>query len=257
MITQYDSVTLDALPSNATNVAVYVGGPFANETEGRRLFPKARILTIAPQASMDAECLDVEPLDATNAQAPGWFQRQIARGVVKPVLYTSASNVQALINALAAGGIQRGHYLIWSAHYTDAPHVCSPSRCGFPQADGTQWTSHALGRNLDESLLLDGFFGPPPPPPDPNHYRWFQPFELADVKLYDKLRAEQTFIHHPHRAELDAVRKSLRRRAESVYVRTHFDPVTRKPIKPNWALYRRGWRFQQLARRANGKLVAK
>ena len=31
-------------------------------------------------------------------------------------------------------------------------------------ADGTQWTNAALGRNLDESVLAAEFFGPPPAP---------------------------------------------------------------------------------------------
>ena len=33
-----------------------------------------------------------------------------------------------------------------------------------PACDGTQWTSSALGRDLDESLLLDDFFTAPEPP---------------------------------------------------------------------------------------------
>jgi peptidoglycan hydrolase-like protein with peptidoglycan-binding domain len=33
--------------------------------------------------------------------------------------------------------------------------------------DGTQWTSAAMGRVLDQSMLRDDFFGAPPPAPDP------------------------------------------------------------------------------------------
>lgn len=263
MLTMYDTVTVDTVPSDAQYVAGYVGGSWPTYEPLRRAFPHARVLSIAPQASMDAECLDVEPFDATNTQAPAWFSRQKARGAAKPVLYTSASNTQALVNTLSAAGIARGQYLIWSAHYTYSPHICSPGGCGYPQADGTQWTDHAFGRNLDESLLNEGFFGPPPPPPDPNHYLWFQSWELPDVKLYDKYRAQgHGLIHHPHHKELKVIRASLRHRAESIYVRVHYDPITKKQRSPQeiqaeFAKYHRRWRFVGLANRANGKQVAK
>lgn len=55
---------------------------------------------------------------------------------------------------------------LWTAHYTNAAHICGPNTCGaLPfTADGTQWTDHTGA--WDESLLLDNFFdflgGPPP-----------------------------------------------------------------------------------------------
>jgi hypothetical protein len=260
MLTMYDTVTVDTVPADAQYVAGYVGGSWPTFEPLRRRFPHARALSIAPEANMDAECLDVEPFDATNTQAPAWFSRQKARGILKPVFYTSASNVQALVNTLAAAGIHRSEYLIWSAHFTYSPHVCAPGGCGYPQADGTQWTDHALGRNLDQSLLLPAFFGPPAPPADPHHYSWFEAFEIADVKEYDKLRAlgHGRFIH-PHHAELVVLRKRLRHRAESIWVRAHFDPKTGKRLvgPVDWAIYHRGWRFQQLAKRANGQQLVK
>ena len=58
-------------------------------------------------------------------------------------------------------------------------HICGPSSCGYPAADGTQWTDSAPGLHgswIDESLLLPSFFPappkppPPPPPPKPAHF---------------------------------------------------------------------------------------
>jgi hypothetical protein len=47
---------------------------------------------------------------------------------------------------------------LWTAHYTEIPHICGPKSCAFPgltiDADGTQW--HSSG--YDESLLADDFF---------------------------------------------------------------------------------------------------
>src|SRR5690242_949385 len=41
-----------------------------------------------------------------------------------------------------------------------ALHICGPSTCGLTghACDGTQWTDAALGRSLDESVLLNNFF---------------------------------------------------------------------------------------------------
>lgn len=162
----YDDVNASLIPRDAFAVAGYVDGAFANTAEMRKLFPHAHLLTIAVFASDDAQCLDVEPGDATNAQVYEWFKRQLARGVYRPVVYTSGSNAAAMQATMKANGFPRSSYRMWTAHYTLVPHRCSPSRCGFglDEADATQFTSTALGRSLDESLLAADFFDPPPAP---------------------------------------------------------------------------------------------
>jgi hypothetical protein len=71
--------------------------------------------------------------------------------------YCSIARAQTLIN-------QYGRpKKLWTAHYTDIPHLCDSS-CGFGfigQADATQWTDH--NGVYDESLCLDDFL----PPLDP------------------------------------------------------------------------------------------
>jgi hypothetical protein len=94
--------------------------------------------------------------------AARWVKRQQARGVKHPVVYTSVSNVPALLGALAKDGIKRLDIRLWTAHYTGRPHLCGP-QCGFGMsttADATQYTNHALGRTLDASLCRDGFLPP-------------------------------------------------------------------------------------------------
>lgn len=162
----YDSVTVSAIPKGAPAVAGYVGGRFLTFPTLVKEFPKAHKLSIAVASTQDAECLDIEPGDSTPALAAGWVRRQKARGVERPVVYTSLSGAQALVNTLQTSGLPRGSYRLWTAHYTFHAHICDP-KCGFglrEPADATQWTDKALGRNLDESLCSNTFFGAVPKP---------------------------------------------------------------------------------------------
>lgn len=157
----YDAIVTANIPHDAEAVAGYVNGRWPTFNSLRALFPKAHRLSIAVNASADAECLDVEPGDATPAQAAAWVKRQRARGVVRPVIYCSVSQARTVLDDLAKAGISRFSIRLWTAHYTHVPHRCN-AKCGFglnATADATQFTDRALGRSLDESLCADNFFG--------------------------------------------------------------------------------------------------
>jgi len=164
-LTMFDSVTPDEIPAVAEAVAGYVGGQWPTYKGLLVSHPHAKHLSIAVSAVESADCLDVEKGDATIAQAPPWLQSPKAKSAntTKPVLYTSVSQAQELINACAKAGIPRSGYLLWTAHYTQTPHLCGPD-CypGFnSHADATQYGNKALGRNLDVSLVrAAGFFRP-------------------------------------------------------------------------------------------------
>lgn len=168
----FDSVTLSAIPPAAPAVAGYVNGNWPTYNQVVVKWPQARHLSISVNQAGDAECLDVEGGDATPDQAPAWILRQQARGVARPVVYTSVSAAQTLLNVLAHAGIPRASVRLWTAHYIYTAHLCGPG-CGYgltTTADATQWTDRSLGRNLDESLTAESFFGATPPPapsPDP------------------------------------------------------------------------------------------
>ena len=160
----YDSVTTDAIPTDAKAAAGYLNGSYANYSAVKARTPNAKhvAITVAGMATIPADCVDVEPGDATNSTATTWVKRRLAGSVkgvngYKPIVYTSASNVGALISALSSAGVSRSKYHVWSAHYS-TQHICGPGHCSYPQADATQWTSKALGRNLDESLVSPGFW---------------------------------------------------------------------------------------------------
>jgi hypothetical protein len=163
-----DSIYVSNLPPGADAYAGYADGRWATFAELRATFPKAHLLSIAVFASDDADCLDVETGDATVEQVYGWFTRQVARKVWRPVIYTSAGNLAQLMATMEANGIHRSAWRCWSAHYGAGKHICGPGSCPYPAADATQWTDSAPGEGgswIDESLLSPGFFGAPKPPP--------------------------------------------------------------------------------------------
>lgn len=175
----WDTATPSAIPIGGAGcdaTAGYIPGcRYPSSEEIRRRVPNKPHLTICTTANADAMCLDVEPRYATPDQTPAWVDRQHARGMAMPVVYTMASWSAAVRQAL--GGRQ---YLLWSAHYgLGRAHICGTDPyCIYPLADATQWANHGPnGENVDQSLLSDRFFaaigglGPVPtkhaaPPPD-------------------------------------------------------------------------------------------
>ena len=159
----FDSIDPSQIPAGQ-DAAGYVDGRWRTFTA----LHGPSNLSVAVFPVDDADALDVEPGDATNADAPGWVRRELGRGHWRPCLYTSVANLPALLAALATAGLTRGQVRIWTAHYTYAPHRCTHA-CN-PQlpvdfvADATQWTDRSGGKNLDESELADDFFGPNIPP---------------------------------------------------------------------------------------------
>lgn len=159
-VAMFDDVDVNLLPANYSVYACYGDGRYANAAAVRSRFPGARVVVIDVRGSYrNGDCLDVEPGDATNADAVAWFRaREGHTSTPKPMLYTSASNVDALHGTMNRAGISRDRYFIWSAHYTGQAHICGS--CGYPKADATQWTDKALGRSLDESLIEEYVLAP-------------------------------------------------------------------------------------------------
>lgn len=156
----YDDVNLELIPLNAKCVAAYASGYYKNLGEARTRFPHSTIVSIATNSGVMAEALDVEAGDATIVQAPAWVAWQISRGVYLPVVYCSASNVDALVAEMTSKGISRKTYRVWSAHYDPSrgAHLCGPGTCGLVKsttADWTQYTDRADNSSLDESILSD------------------------------------------------------------------------------------------------------
>jgi hypothetical protein len=148
--TMYDAVEVSNIPSSAGAVAGYVGGKWPTYAELVKRFPHAAKLSIAINASEDAECLDVENGDATPADAPAWVRKQHARGIKRPVIYANTSTMPSVLQAILKNNIKRSEVRVWSAHYSYQEHV-------EPGSDATQWTDKALGKDLDQSCCEPGF----------------------------------------------------------------------------------------------------
>lgn len=174
MIVMFDSIQ-DNFPTHAVAVAGYDAGnwPTVHFLWFKRYRARYK-LDICIHVDEDGHALDIENGDADlDSRVADWVTRQIARGIHRPVLYISVSRVDDLVQLLESHGIQRAEFKIWSAHY-DSPlgaHVCGPSTCHECRVpcDGTQWTSKALGRNLDESLVNPDFFDFDEPNPHPEY----------------------------------------------------------------------------------------
>jgi hypothetical protein len=160
----YDTALNDQFPAGAAAYAAYVDGGIGNQPNYAYIvsaFPKAQHLSIALSSSDNADALDVEPGAATPSDIPAWYARQVARGIQRPVIYASASTMNSeILSVLSQAGIARAKARLWTAHYGAGEHICGPSSCGLLSvaADGTQWTSSALGLVLDQSLLAENFF---------------------------------------------------------------------------------------------------
>jgi hypothetical protein len=160
----YDTALNDQFPSGAAAYAAYVDGSVGNQPNYAYIvstFPKAQHLSIALFSGDNADVLDVEPGASVPSDIPAWYARQVARGITRPVIYASASTMNSdILPLLSQAGIDRAKTRLWTAHYDLGEHICGPSSCGALSidADGTQWTSNALGLVLDQSLLLDDFF---------------------------------------------------------------------------------------------------
>lgn len=178
-----DSVT----PANlAAGLAVYPGycyGSYNNIAAIKARFPGKRYVSLTPvlQSAVPAMCIDIEPGDANPGQAAEFFRLASHDGAIKPWFYTSAGDMQAVINNLAAAGINRTRYFLWSAHWIGL-HICSKSACGYPQADATQYLSNS---KYDSDVFSTYMFAAPDPYPTLQLGSSGAPVETLQVRLND------------------------------------------------------------------------
>ncbi len=157
----YDSTVVASLPAAAFAYAGYFNGTYANMAPLKARFPNAQLVSVTPDGEKGALYIDVEPGNVTAAAVPG-FIKAGGLGFYASPGASGEYSVQACIDVCTAAGIARNKYRVWSAHWIGR-HICSPSTCGYPQADGTQYVSTA---GWDESAVNSpSFFQLPPPDP--------------------------------------------------------------------------------------------
>lgn len=117
----YDSITANNLPVGGTAYAAYINGNYANVAEVAVRFPGVPLESIDVLNQGIGTVLDVETGDATPTDAPGWLATRKAAGVARPALY---AGLETWITALVPQGRPPR---IWTAHYTQVPHLCDSS----------------------------------------------------------------------------------------------------------------------------------
>jgi hypothetical protein len=263
LVPMYDSIFVSTVPSDAVAVAGYVGGHWPDYDALVAAFPHASHLSIAPFAGLRAHCLDIETFDATPDEAPSWIHSNFI-GEGKPVLYTSASRVDEVNGVMARAGFKRSDYLIWSAHYNYRSHVCAPNVCGWPWANGTQYSDKALNRNLDANLVDPLFFGPPPV--DPHHYDWYPKSAVVFVRHGNRIKISEwdtvceydlRYAARPkpgtnsHDRIVNVLRPRIRFLRDRVWTVAHWHDA-HSDGHPSWDVNHRGWRWQRLNDRLRG-----
>jgi hypothetical protein len=171
LTTIYDSVSVAAIPADATAVLAYVDGRYANLTQVAARFPHARILTVTVTGSVHADVADVEAGDLT----PQGGAAVLARGVTQ-CLYSSVATLPALKAAV-------GHPFAWfAADWTGTEHLV-------PGSVATQWAApgHGSPGNYDISSALTSWLYPQPSPKP-------QPPEEDDMQLFTTNTAGVGFI---------------------------------------------------------------
>jgi hypothetical protein len=158
--TMYDGITAADLPADATMVAGYVDGLYANMPALAARFPSASRIGIAVFAHTDdGIVLDVETGDATPAQAPGWVVMRRSHGL-DPTVYCNTDTWPAVRQAFAAAGVPEPHY--WIAQYDGVATIPA----------GAVAKQYESAGPWDVSVVADYWPGvdplpPPPPPPAP------------------------------------------------------------------------------------------
>jgi hypothetical protein len=150
MRAMFDSVTPARLPANATMVACYRDGSFANEAEVRRRFPHATIVTITVNGSHDCEVGDCENGDMTPQSAAAWAKKEIARGN-KPTIYCNESTWPDVKAEVARLGITVSY---WIAHYDGI--------CDIPAGAVAKQYQERKDQNLDYSAVASHWPGVDP-----------------------------------------------------------------------------------------------
>lgn len=182
----YDAVTASYIPYGAQVALCYVNGAYANCGAVSARHPK-HLVTIAVNTGGVARLLDVEPGDATPAQAGGWVRAMVDRHIYRPGIYANASTMPAVEQSLAGWHLARSQYVLMVAAWDGNPAIPS----GF---DAKQWKSIPA---LDWDSFAASFFAKPKPAPRPvrcYHHGWAQPRTRANEALCNRVRAHDSYL---------------------------------------------------------------
>ncbi|MGP8297760.1 peptidoglycan-binding protein [Streptomyces inhibens] len=120
--TMFDAVTPSKIPSNATMVAGYADGKFANMTKMAARFPHAKRVSIAISRKTRAQVLDVEPGCADPDGAVFWCTHTMADTPNKELtVYCNTSTLPTVRQKFHQKGVTEPNY--WVAHFDGVAQI--------------------------------------------------------------------------------------------------------------------------------------
>lgn len=159
-IEMYDATNASLIPPGQL-LAGYINGKYQSYYQIASDHPTSTVLTITVKAKNSdgsyviADILDIENLDATPDEAPGWTQAM--RALHRPIIWNYCSRLGTwpdTKSAFVSANVAQPDY--WVADYTGQPHL-------LPGTVSTQWTDHL--DEYDISLALWPLNTPTPPTP--------------------------------------------------------------------------------------------
>jgi hypothetical protein len=142
-----DAVAVGNLP-NCSIYLAYVDGGYVTVNAVRQLHPTAQIITVSTTGATPANVLDVEPGNATPAEARVWVDKGYGH-----IIYSDIADKAALVRDLA------GTYWLW--------YAADPSGCSRHLVAGSIATQYCWTGRYDISVT-DGTWPTPPPAPAPS-----------------------------------------------------------------------------------------
>lgn len=241
------------LAAVAGYIAGYVTYPMLLERYGTG----RHVLSITPNVDNHAECLDVETGDASAPEAGPWVRQMLNAGIKRPCVYAQLSRMSNVRESLDAAGLSRDSYRLWVALWDgehDVPYGYDAKQF-YGTMDPTGW---------DFSVISDDFFAdvPAPHPPKPQpvkksmHYDRYPRSWQKALRRYDALRELE---HTGHLSKLKVPYLRARRVQCRMFAKSIAkNAIKRYPLKdgrPSWRVEHRGWMYQQLALRSQGRRV--
>lgn len=196
-----DSVEVKAISLNATLVAGYVDGRYANADAMRKRLPRARIVPITVLGTNHAAVVDIETGDCTPVSGV----RAIKRGTAHTA-YCNLSTLPAVLAQFDRQKVSR-RTPVWTAHYTGKPHLCDDAcfrAAGIelpfaPNVVATQYADHGPhGEHVDMSLVAGHWPGVDPAPSLPTFtYRRLLRRGMVGTDVVQLKRRLRALGYHP------------------------------------------------------------
>lgn len=188
--TMFDAVDAKDVPAHGWDLlAGYSNGNYQSYLPLKARFPKATVVSIDTQNKPgEAQVCDIEKGDARPDEAPAWFDRSVALGVIRPTLYYSASD-----HLLIRGYMGNRKYDGWVASYGVKQPVDSN---GHPIVSDSQFTLVAWqyidhgpnGENIDISDVFDPYW--------PYEGVFMALSDAQQQQLFDNVNHVFNFLHN-------------------------------------------------------------